>query len=248
MTAADSFDSIAPFYDAVHTQQADIDFYRDLALECDGPVLEVGCGTGRIYLELRRAGVDVTGIDVSADSLDALRDKAAQDDLAVDVRQADMRTFDPEPGREYDLVIIPFRAFLYLQTVDDRLAALESLHSALGPDGRLALNAFVPDPEIVAEHYGEWRARELEVDGERYTHRTRSTVVDAVEQRVRVQTEVLDADESLVVDSSHELSLVSKAEFDLLFRLSPFASWDVFGGFELESLETATQEMVWIAE
>ncbi|ELZ05645.1 type 12 methyltransferase [Natrialba chahannaoensis JCM 10990] len=248
MTTADLFDSIAPFYDEVHHQQDDIEFYRDLALECDGPVLEVGCGTGRIYLELRRAGVDVTGIDVSADSLEHLRDKAAQDDLAVDVRQADMRTFDPEPGREYALIIVPFRTFLFLQTVDERLAVLESFYSALGPDGRLALNAFVPDPVFVAEHYGEWRAQELEVNGERYTYRTRSTVVDTVEQRVRIRTEVLDANESLVVDSSYDLSLVSKAEFELLFRLSPFASWEVFGDFELNSLETATQEMVWIAE
>lgn len=52
------FDAWAEFYDVEYGEQdiGDEEFYVDLARQADGPVLEVGCRTGRIYLELLRAG------------------------------------------------------------------------------------------------------------------------------------------------------------------------------------------------
>lgn len=243
---ADYFDNLAAFYDAAHDDPEDVPFYRDLALEAEGPVLEVGCGTGRIYLELLRASVDADGIDVSSASLDVLREKAAADGLEPSVREANVTSFDPD--RRYALVIVPFRAFLHLLETDDQLAALDRIHDALRPDGRLALNVFVPNFEIICEEYGEWIETDLAVDGEEYTHRTRTELVDEVAQIARIRTEVYDAAGTQVVDASSKIALLSRSEFDLLFRCSPFSSWDVYGGFECDPLEDPSQEMVWIAE
>ncbi|SFC45449.1 Methyltransferase domain-containing protein [Halobiforma haloterrestris] len=240
------FDDLAEFYDAVHDEGDDVAFYRDLALEADGPVLEVGCGTGRIHLELLRAGVDADGIDVSSDSLAVLREKAAEEGLKPSVREADVTDFDPD--REYGLAIVPFRAFLHLLEVDDRLAALERLHDALAPGGRLALNAFAPNFEIICEEYGEWIETDFAVDGREYTHRTVTELVDELEGIARIRTDVRDADGERVVEASNRIALVSKAEFALLFRCSPFSSWEVSGGFDGDPLEDVSQEMVWIAE
>ncbi|MFC4543383.1 class I SAM-dependent methyltransferase [Halosolutus amylolyticus] len=247
MGPGDYFDDLAAFYDAVHDQQADdVAFYRNLAREADGPVLEVGCGTGRIYLELLRDGVDADGIDVASEPLDVLRETAAEDGLEPTVWQADMTTI--EPDREYALVIVPFRTFLYLLEVDDQLSALERFHDSLAPDGQLALNAFVPSFEVICEHYGEWTDREIEIDGDEYTYRTITELDDEVEQLARVRTEVVDDAGERVVRSAHRLKLLSKSEFDLLFRCSPFSSWEVYGGFEYDPLEDPSQEMVWIAD
>lgn len=80
----------------------DTEFYRERALAADGPVLEVACGTGRIYLELLAAGVDADGVDVAGPALSVLREKAAERGLEPSVWQGDMRTLSVD--REYDLV------------------------------------------------------------------------------------------------------------------------------------------------
>ena len=83
------YDPLAGAYDppAIATDEEeiadDVRFYRNLAGEVDGPTLEVGVGTGRIYLELLADGVDIDGIDVSPAMIDQLREYAASCDLAV---------------------------------------------------------------------------------------------------------------------------------------------------------------------
>ncbi|WP_255170237.1 class I SAM-dependent methyltransferase [Natrononativus amylolyticus] len=248
MDAEEYFDDVAAFYDAVYRQQADsgdVAFYREIAREVDGSVLEVGCGTGRIYLELRRDGVDAYGIDVSTGMLEVLRENATEAGLESRVRAADVRSFEPE--REYALVIVPFRAFLHLLETDEQLAALESIHDALAPGGRLVLNAFTPNFEVICERYGECEERDLEVDGRSYTYRVRSELADEVEQYTRIRSVVLDADDRVVLERETRIALLSRREFDLLFRLSPFEEWTVSGGFEGGDLESASQEMVWTA-
>ncbi|WP_247002074.1 class I SAM-dependent methyltransferase [Halosolutus gelatinilyticus] len=250
METSDYYDDIAAFYDAAYQQQAsvegDLEFYRDLAIEADSPVLEVGCGTGRIYLELLRAGVDADGIDVSDGMLATLRENAAAEDLDPSVRNADVTSFRSD--REYALAIVPFRAFLHLLTVDDQLAALERIHDALAPGGRLVLNVFTPNFDVICERYGEWEETEVTVAGETYAHRTVTELADEVEQTARIHSAVFDADGERVLEREVSIALLSKQEFELLFRLSPFSSWDVSGDFEGAPLVEATQEMVWIAE
>ncbi len=250
MDQADYFDRFAAFYDAVYDQQAgvvedDVAFYRELAADADGPVLEVGCGTGRVYLELLRAGIDADGIDVSSGMLEVLREKAAAEGLEPNVREADVTAFRSE--REYGLVIVPFRAFLHLTTVDEQLAALERIHDALAPGGRLALNVFTPNFDVICEAYGEWEETAVALEGETYTYRTVTELVDEVEQIARIRSEVLTNDGERLFEREAPIALLSKREFDLLFRQSPFASWEVYGGFEDDALESSSQEMVWIA-
>jgi SAM-dependent methyltransferase len=74
----DYFDAWSEFYDAelAARDPDDVGFYRERASAVDGPVLELGCGTGRITLELLADGVDAYGIDVSAEMLATLRETA----------------------------------------------------------------------------------------------------------------------------------------------------------------------------
>jgi len=66
------WDEYAPFYDWENARtlgRRDVPFWRRVALGADGPVLELGCGTGRVSLPLAKAGVDLVGIDRSAEML-----------------------------------------------------------------------------------------------------------------------------------------------------------------------------------
>ncbi len=241
------FDAWAEFYDADYEAQdiGDVGFYRELAREADGPVLEVGCGTGRIYLELLRDDTDADGFDISARMLDELERKAADENLTPTVWQDDMTAFDAD--REYALVIVPFRTFLHNLTLDDRQTSLRNFRRALKSGGRLALNVFVPSFEAICESYGEPRQRTVTREGEEYVVTDHTRIEDEVELTVRAERTVQHEGE-VVREGTFRLALVSKAEFDLLFETTGWSDWTGYGGFDREPLTDGADEMVWIAE
>jgi SAM-dependent methyltransferase len=112
----------------------DLLFYESLARRCDGPLLELGCGTGRVALPLARAGFDVTGIDLSEAALAFARCKAEREHMErLRLERADMRDF--ELGRRFELVFAGFGAFHHLLTPDDQLACLRCVERHLTPGG-----------------------------------------------------------------------------------------------------------------
>ena len=71
-----SYDLLARFYDLENADFIeDLDFWVDLAKESGGPVLELGCGSGRVTQQIARAGITVAGLDNSPAMLDLARSK-----------------------------------------------------------------------------------------------------------------------------------------------------------------------------
>lgn len=245
--AQEFFDDLAELYDPAHRERdiGDESFYRELAMNADGPVLEVGCGTGRIYLELLRAGVDADGFDISENMLQVLEDKAETADLDAFVWRDDMREF--EAPRAYDLVIIPFRTFLHNLTVEDQLATLRRCRDALAPGGRLALNVFTPDFELICDTYGEPDEWTFIHEGEQYTVTDVTDFVDEVEQII-ASTRRVSRDGRNISTATFELALVSRREFELLLRTTGWSDWTFYGGFGGDELVETGQELVLVAE
>ena len=241
------FDEWAGFYDANYEDQqiGDVEFYVDLAQTVDGPVLEVGCGTGRIYLELLRAGVDAYGIDISDEMLATLEQNAAEADLTPSVRQADMVDFTP--ARKYELIIVPFRTFLHNVTTAEQTAPLRQFRKALMPGGRLALNFFVPSFDVICETYGGPKTNTVVHQGHEYVVTDVSRIIDEVEQIVETER-TIERDGEVVQTATFQLALLSKSEFELLLEATGWSDWTGYGGFETQPLEDGAREMVWIAE
>lgn len=241
------FDPVASVYDArINGDQApDVAFYRELAREVDGPVLELGVGTGRIYLELLANGIDIDGLDLSEHMLEQLHENAQARDLEPSVWSADITDFDTD--RTYGLIYAPARAFNHLPSLADQRAALRNIHDTLSPDGRFALNTYVPRFETVVDDYGTPHEEQLEVDGDSYRIVRTSQLVDEVEQLIRLHWEVYHEDE-LLAERETPLALIPKRQFELLFEVAEFSEWRVYGGFDRDPLESADQEMVWIAD
>ncbi|WP_411966927.1 class I SAM-dependent methyltransferase [Haloferax sp. YSSS75] len=238
----DYYDTWAAVYDAEETPTEDVSYYVDRASDVDGRVLEVGCGTGRIYLELLRAGVDASGIDLSTGMLDKLRERATEAGFDPDVWQADMREFtvsDP-----YELVVVPFRAFLHNLTIDDQLAALRSLLDATAENGELVLNFYAPDCEFVVENYGVEEIEAVEIGGEQYRVMHRADFEDDVEGIVKGEKVLFDEHDDVVVSGSYRLKSVTKREFELLLRLVGASSWEVTN-FDGDPPQSAEDELVW---
>ena len=70
---------VAEFYDHAYETRLDVGFYVDLAKQTGGPVLELGCGSGRVLIPTARERLDVTGIDLSEHMLDICRANLAQE-------------------------------------------------------------------------------------------------------------------------------------------------------------------------
>jgi SAM-dependent methyltransferase len=146
----DSF--IADYYDEspiVHARTQDVAFYRRAVEEFGDPVLELGCGTGRITMALVQMGKRVTGLDLSERMLErAARKRAAlytEERERVHLIQGDMRKFDL--GEKFRLIIMPFRPFQHLLEVRDQMDCLERVRKHLKPGGRLILDVFQVDAE-----------------------------------------------------------------------------------------------------
>jgi SAM-dependent methyltransferase len=144
----DEYASVADLYDYVvpYATRGDVEFFVDEALAANGPVLEVGSGTGRVLIPTARAGVSITGLDASSAMLERCREKVAVElpkvQQRIDLVEADMRDF--ELGKTFALATIPFRPFQHLLTVDDQLRCLTTIHRHLERDGRLILDLFNP--------------------------------------------------------------------------------------------------------
>lgn len=111
-----------------------------------GPALELGCGSGRLLLPLLASGVDIQGIDLSAEMLRLCREKATAAKLTPTLHEGDIESL-ALPDRFATLTIPAFT----FQLVSDPSRLLLALHRALQDDGWLYLTAFIPHAELDGE-------------------------------------------------------------------------------------------------
>jgi SAM-dependent methyltransferase len=147
----------AAIYDCYATGvSGDVAFYVDEAKRSSPPVLELGCGTGRILIPVAETGVEVVGVDRSPSMLAVAKERVAELSSEVQARielvQGDMRHFSL--GRRFGLIMIPYRSFLHLLTSDDERAALGCVRNHLSDEGRLVFNVFDPRLDLLQRGIG----------------------------------------------------------------------------------------------
>lgn len=134
------------------TRLEDVRYYVDLARANSGPVLEYGCGNGRITIPLARTETDVVGLDRSAEMLTDLRARLKLEDDRVSnrvtLKRGDMRR--AKLGQRFPLVFCPFNAFLHLYTRPDVEQFLARVHEHLTPRGQFIFDVSMPEPEELA--------------------------------------------------------------------------------------------------
>jgi SAM-dependent methyltransferase len=116
---------------------ADLELWRELAYAADGPILDLGCGTGRVALDLAERGHDVTGADSDPALVRALGERARERGLRVHAEVADARAL--ALGGRFALAIAPMQVVQLLGGADGRVAMLESLRRHLQRGGLAAL-------------------------------------------------------------------------------------------------------------
>jgi SAM-dependent methyltransferase len=118
-------------------------FYLELAKELGGPILELGCGTGRITIPLAQNGLEITGLDVVPGMLTLARQKAG--DLPIHWVEADARNFDL--GKQFNLIFENGAVFMHMLTNADQHAFLACVREHLAEDGRFVFSVMFPHPD-----------------------------------------------------------------------------------------------------
>ena len=234
----------------------DAAFYVEAAREAGGPVLELGCGTGRVLIEIARAGVEVIGLDLAQPMLDIQRDKLAAepDDVRERVRlvHGDMCSFDLD--REFALVIIPFRPFQHLIDVDDQLACLRCINRHLPVGGRFILDLFQTNPRRIhgQENTEEREDFDVELADGRHVRRThRLAGFHLVEQYNDVElihyvTDAAGTTERIV--QAFPFRYFFRYEVEHLLARCGFGIKETYGNFDRSPLTNRSPEMIFVAE
>ena len=143
------------FYDAMYPSAGsnELAFWRELA-SGGQPILEVGCGTGRLLLPLLEAGHAVHGLDLASAMLERLEQKLRVRGLRSTLYLADARNFEVET--HYQQVFWPFNGLAQLTTIDDLHACIRQVAAALTPGGRFAFDLTNPDREVLLTAPHTW--------------------------------------------------------------------------------------------
>ena len=141
------WDEYAPFYDwenARTVARRDVRFWQRLAAAQDGPVLELGCGTGRILAPVARAGATIVGIDRSAPMLARARRRLARARVPALLLRGDIRSLPFRRRVRFSLVMAPYGILQSLTRERDLAATLDAVSGVLRRGGLFAID-LVPD-------------------------------------------------------------------------------------------------------
>ena len=138
------WDEYAPFYDWENAQtlgRRDVPFWTRVAARAQGPVLELGCGTGRVTRPLAKAGIDVVGIDRSPAMLERLQIPSPTS--RIPVVRGDIRAL-PFADAAFPMVIAPYGILQSLIRARDLAATLASVARVVKPGGTFGID-LVPE-------------------------------------------------------------------------------------------------------
>jgi SAM-dependent methyltransferase len=250
------YDAFAEIYDVwvgrATVAERNLPFYVEEYLGTEGPVAELGVGTGRIAIEAAKQGRAVVGVDSSVEMLARCRERAEAAGVSsrLPLLQADMRDFTlPEPAA---LVTIPFHSIGHLVTPEAKRAALRRIHAQLRPGGRLIFDHFVFDPEaarrnqapvLQAEYVDDATGREtLLWSYARYDHAAQTL-------RLITWTEELDETGVVVRRKYRRLSLswLGPDQTRALLAETGFTVEALYGDFNRCPFTPDSPRQVWIA-
>jgi SAM-dependent methyltransferase len=167
----------------------DLPLYLDLAAKYPGPVLEVGCGTGRVLAKLGEAGHEALGVDVSRPMLEVARRRL--EPWQDRVRLADFDFRNSALFEKFDVVFATLYAFNTLIDVEEQRLFLRHLSRCMKSPGVIALDCFCPLPMLRPESNGQWREIERTVKGRRLTVRDKREMLTPLLER-RTQLFAID--------------------------------------------------------
>jgi len=235
------------YYD-LFASMNDVKFYKELALENGKKALELGVGTGRVAIELARAGVSVWGIDNSRHMLDVARQKLQKEPITVrnrvTLKLGDMRDFGLKES--FPFAYIASSTFEHCITAEDQKKCLNSVHNALMDRGILAFDTSRPSegrPE------GSWWIDRRELD--------KNEIVRTVFSRLDPRTSIVSVnlffevyEDGKLSDRYHEYGearISTKKQLEAILDETGFKVKEVYGDFDRSAYSRRSKRAIFVA-
>jgi SAM-dependent methyltransferase len=248
-SGADIYERIPELYDWEHNSYIDdLEFFRALAKRTGGPILELGCGTGRVLTHLAADGHHCIGVDASAAMLARARKRLIERSLDADLIQATMHDFRIQrPAR---MALIALDTFGHLLTQESQIQALVAIHGVLLDGGLLVIdvsngnNRYEPRDDVVHQLTAPSE------DGRSLITKWVSRTSDSSEQVDDLtywydMTEEDGATRRTTVRFS--LRYFTRFELTLLLERAGFEVETIYGSYDLEELGPHSERLIVVA-
>jgi SAM-dependent methyltransferase len=247
----DPYAADAAYYNAIHGSfRDDIGLWASFAGRTDRPVLEVGCGTGRIALELARQGYEVAGIDPSPAMLAVARQAVEDDALDVTFFEGTATELTLEPDH-YGLVLVPLDVFLYCEDGEHQVRTLAALARTMVFNGTLILDLPGPAAGLDAASNGQPLlvfSGEAEPGQPFDCYHLHEDDLASQTRHLRVTYESVGEDGIVRRRvSEHVLRYVHRFEIEYLLDRAGLALADVYGDYDLGPLTNDSERMIVVA-
>ena len=243
-------DSFARFYDTIYHSQrdgVDNDYFQNEIINTKGKILEVGAGTGRLFINALKQGADIYGLDVSQSMLDVLLGKLSADQhKRISLQNIIDFSFD----FKFDLIIAPFRVMMHLLEKEDQIKALNNVYKHLERNGRFIFDVFVPDLKQLLNGLKNLTDFEGEYEPGKRLKRTVTTNPDLINQIIEVNFR-LDWDEDNGTKSAEwiiPMRFFFRYELEHLVERSEFREYKISGDYSGNELNSQSKEFIVICK
>jgi SAM-dependent methyltransferase len=242
--------NFARFYDTIYHQIRDgVDneyFLNEIKLT-KGKVLEIGVGTGRLFINALNQGADIYGLDISEAMLDVLRKKLTKDQYSrISLQNIINFNFD----FKFDLIIAPFRVIMHLLDKDDQIRAIDNVYKHLNSNGRYVFDVFVPDLKQLINGIHNSLDFEGEYEPGKKVRRIVSTTPDLVNQIIQIHFHLEWEEENEIKHDDWFLPLrfYFRYELEHLIERSEFEKYKIFGDYQGNELNQKSKEFIIICQ
>ena len=248
-----TYDVIAPFYDAEHAHfSEDLDMYQNFAESSGGTILELACGSGRVLLPLAQAGYDVVGVDTSTLMLALAQQRIEETGSSIrcELLQQDMVTM--QLGRKFRMAFVALGSFAHIVGRKEQQQALANIRTHLSTGGLFLLDISNADARYMEDlggqvlHQGTWTQK----NGTILTHFVSPASSPA--KHLLELTHFYDQHKQggtveRTTVTTH-LYLFDRSEMELLLEQAGFAVKDVYGAYDLGAYQLDSPRMIFVTE
>jgi SAM-dependent methyltransferase len=247
------YDLIAPFYDIEHASYSeDVDLYRDFAGVCNGPVLELACGSGRLLLPLAEEGYQVTGVDTSAAMLRLARERLERAGVTSHCTLMQQDMCNLLLAQKFRLAFIALGSFSHVYVRKQQQQALAAAHAHLTPGAMFVVDIANADVRYMENmsgqvlHQGTWQRD----DGTMLTHLVSPTCSPT--RHLLELTHFYDhfgqGEPVRRTMAKTWVYLFERGEMELLLEQAGFVIKDVYGDYEMSPFERESPRMIFLTE
>ena len=225
-----------------------INFHLNLAKEYGSKgIIDIGCGTGCTIIPLLKNGYNTTGVDISQEMLNVLKEKLSNNKLKTDLVCADMSEFNL--NREYSLVIMPRSPFIHLKSREHQKKALLNINKHLCRGGIVSLNTVMVDFKDVSNNSKYLRFEYINANGKK--EKVYNQLKYNYENQIgtgKWTFEEYDEVDNLLNTKECQISIKfsQKCEIENLFELCGFEILALYGGYDKREC-IFPGNLVWVA-